>query len=104
MAALTQISDGELLEKVKKILGITGTANDDSLTLLIADAKYYLADAGVHEIAVNGEAAIGVITRGVADTWNLGSGTVKLSPYFKERAAQIALTYPKSEDLEASDV
>lgn len=48
-------------------------------------------------MAVNGEAAVGCIVRGVADMWNLGSGTVELSPYFKEMAAQLALSYPRAE-------
>ena len=99
MAALTKITDTELLIKVKKILSMTGTYNDDAISLLITDVKYYLQDAGVHEVAVNSHAAIGVITRGVADLWDLGSGTVNLSPFFKERAAQLALTYPKSKAL-----
>lgn len=99
MAALTKISDTELLTKVKKILSMTGTYNDDAITLLITDVKYYLQDAGVHEVAVNSHAAIGVIARGVADLWDLGSGTVNLSPFFKERAIQLALCYPKSDKL-----
>lgn len=99
MAALTKITDEELLTKVKKILSMTGTYNDDAISLLITDVKYYLQDAGVHEVAVNSHAAIGVITRGVADLWDLGSGTVNLSPFFKERAAQLALTYPKRAEL-----
>lgn len=94
MAALTKITAEELLSKIKNVLGVTGTFNDDALSVLITDVKYYLIDAGAHETAVNGEAAVGVIARGVADLWNLGSGTVNLSPYFKERAAQLALSYP----------
>lgn len=99
MAALTKITDAELLEKVKKVLGVTGSFNDDVLKLLIIDIKFYLIDAGMHKIAVDSEAAIGVIARGVADLWNLGSGTVDLSPYFKERAAQAALTYPSKASI-----
>ena len=110
MAALHKIENGELLAKVKKILGITGSYNDDAIELLITDVKYFLLDAGVNETAVNSTAAIGCISRGVADLWNLGSGTVNLSNYFKERAAQMALCYPSRETIafadesEASDV
>lgn len=100
MAALHKIKDGELLAKVKRILGITGSYNDDAIELLIIDVKYYLLDAGVNETAVNSTAAIGCISRGVADLWNLGSGTVNLSAYFKERAAQMALCYPSGETIE----
>lgn len=107
MAALTKITDTELLAKVKKLLSITGTYSDDAISLLITDVKYYLEDAGVHEVAVNSHAAIGVIARGVADLWDLGSGTVNLSPFFKERAIQLALCYPKDDELsyaESEDV
>ena len=109
MAALTKITDDELLTKVKKIMSMTGNYNDDAISPLITDVKYYLQDAGVNEVAVNSHAAIGVIARGVADLWDLGSGTVNLSPFFKERAAQLALTYPKWAELvhaesEAADV
>lgn len=99
MAALTKIEEKDLLEKVKSILGVTGSFNDDALALLITDVKYVLIDGGTHETAVNSEAAIGAITRGVADLWNLGSGTVNLSPYFYTRATQLALTYPANKDI-----
>ena len=95
MAALNKVADAELLAKVKNVLGVSGTFHDEALKVLIADVKYYLQDAGCSDDAVNGEAAIGCIIRGVADLWNIGSGTVNLSPYFKERAAQLALSYPK---------
>ena len=99
MAALTKVTDEELLNKIKKVLGVTGTFNDDALSVLIMDVKYYLVDAGAHETAVNSKAAVGTITRGVTDLWNLGSGTVNLSPYFKERAAQLALSYPSYKEI-----
>lgn len=107
MAALTKITDEDLLKKIKNVLGVTGDFNDEALEVLIMDVKYYLIDAGAHEIAVNSKAAVGAIARGVTDLWNLGSGTVNLSPYFKERAAQLALSYPNGADLkheEAQDV
>lgn len=100
MAALTKIENDALLEKVKGFLGVTGTFNNDNISMLIDDVKYYLMDAGAHEIAVNSEAAVGVIARGVDDMWSLGSGTVNLSPYFKERAAQLAISYPSDAELE----
>lgn len=100
MAALTRVTDEALLSKIKKVLGVTGTFNDEALEVLIMDVKYYLMDAGMHETAVNSEAAVGVIARGVTDLWNLGSGTVNLSPYFMQRAAQAALAYPADEDIQ----
>jgi len=41
----------DLLEQVKRYLRIDGGEDDDVLALLINDAKGYLADAGVLEIA-----------------------------------------------------
>lgn len=95
MAALEKVTDAEVLAQVKSVLGVSGTFHDAALNVLIADIKFYLEDAGCSDDAVNGKAAIGCIIRGVADLWNIGSGTVNLSPYFKERAAQLALSYPK---------
>lgn len=98
MAALTKITDEELLKKVKSLIGAS-SYDDEPIELLIEDVKNELLDAGVHEVAVNSRVAIGVIARGVDDLWSLGSGTVNLSPYFKQREAQLALCYPKSDDL-----
>lgn len=81
--------EAELLEKVKAALGITGAYQDETLRLYIADVKEYLKDAGVSENIINSTASIGVITRGVADLWNYGSGNTELSPYFYQRAAQL---------------
>lgn len=99
MAALTKMTDEELLNKIKKVLSVTGTFHDDALSVLIMDVKFYLMDAGVHEVAVNSKAAVGAIARGVTDLWNLGSGTVNLSSFFKERAGQLALSYPSHKEI-----
>lgn len=88
MAAITE---SDLLAKVKSGLGITGTYQDDTLSIYISDVKEYLRDGGVSEDLVNDTAAIGVISRGVADLWNYGSGDAQLSTYFMQRAAQLAL-------------
>ena len=95
MAALDNVAEAELLSKVKSVLGVSGNFHDTALGILITDVKYYLEDAGCSRDAVNGQVAVGCIIRGVADLWNIGSGTVNLSPYFKERAAVLALSYPK---------
>ncbi len=97
MAALDIVDDFDLLTRIKSVLGISGKFHDDALGILAQEVKFYLRDAGCSDMAVNGEAAVGCIVRGVADMWNLGSGTVELSPYFRERAAQLALSYPRGE-------
>ena len=80
-----------MLESVKTALGITGTYQDDLLQIYIDEVIAYLKDAGVVESVINSEAATGIIVRGVADLWNYGSGGTQLSPYFMQRAIQLAM-------------
>lgn len=81
----------DLLNKVKGNLGITGSYQDTTIQGYIDEVKEFLMDGGVDESIVNSSVASGVISRGVADLWNYGSGGAKLSPYFKQRAIQLAL-------------
>ena len=83
------MAEAELLEKVKTQLGITGAYQDEVLKGYIAEVQEYLLDAGVKDSIVNSPASVGVIARGVSDLWNFGSGSVNLSPYFKERVIQL---------------
>lgn len=80
-----------MLENVKTALGITGTYQDDLLQIYIDEVTAYLKDAGVSESVLASDAATGIIVRGVADLWNYGSGGTQLSPYFMQRAIQLAL-------------
>lgn len=80
-----------MLEKVKKGLGITGNFQDDTLQEYINEVRRFLIGSGVDKDIVYSEQAIGVITRGVADLWNYGSGGTNFSPYFIQRATQMAL-------------
>lgn len=80
-----------MLESVKTALGITGTYQDDLLQIYIDEVIAYLTAAGVSESVINSDAATGIIVRGVADLWNYGSGGTQLSPYFMQRAVQLAL-------------
>lgn len=79
-----------MLESVKTALGITGTYQDDLLQIYIDEVIAYLTDAGVSETVLASDAATGIIVRGVADLWNYGSGGTQLSPYFMQRAIQLA--------------
>lgn len=82
--------DFDILERVKSDLGLTGNSfHDSTLSGYIAEVKEYLLDAGVSEAVVNSESSAGVISRGVSDLWNYGSGGTGLSPYFRERAIQL---------------
>lgn len=80
-----------MLESVKTALGITGTYQDDLLQIYIDEVIAYLTDAGVSETVLASDAATGIVVRGVADLWNYGSGGTQLSPYFMQRAVQLAL-------------
>lgn len=82
--------ENTLLEEIKSALGVTGTYQDKTLNVYINDVKDYLKNAGVKDAVINSERAHGTIARGVADIWNLGSGTGALSPYFYERVIQLA--------------
>jgi hypothetical protein len=76
-----------MLEDVKRALGITGAYLDDTLQPYIDDVMDYLAGAGVPESRITP----GLVARGVSDVWNYGSEGGALSPYFLQRAAQLAL-------------
>lgn len=78
-----------ILTHVKAALGITGTFQDDTLTEYINEVIEYVKAAGVSENVINGGLANGLITRGVSDLWNYGSGGTKLSNYFIQRLLQL---------------
>lgn len=75
-----------MLEQVKTALGITGDYQDDTIAEYIAEVKAFLRDAGVAEANITS----GVVARGVSDLWNYGAGDGQLSPYFIQRATQLA--------------
>lgn len=81
------MAEAAMLTRVKQALGITGTYQDNTLSLYIDEVSAYMLDAGVSETVVNSAASAGVISRGVSDLWNNG----KLSDYFYQRVSQ--LTY-----------
>ena len=80
------MADETMLTKVKKGLGITGSDMDGTLQEYITEVSEFLKDAGVQEKNITP----GIVTRGVADLWNYGSGEGKLSEYFLQRAAQLS--------------
>ena len=75
-----------MLQKVKTALGITGSYQDETIQAYINEVLEYLKDAGIQEEAITS----GLVSRGVADLWNYGSGEGKLSTYFMQRAAQLS--------------
>lgn len=85
------MAETSTLEIVKAMLGITGTYQDILLGHYINEVKQYLIEGGVTQEIVNAPTSAGVIARGVCDIWNYGAGDGNLSPYFKERAIQLAM-------------
>ncbi len=83
------MTDAEILEKVKKGLGISGEFHDEMLTVYIDTVKDFMRSAGVPNDALNSSASVGCILLGVNDLWNYGSGNVKFSEVFKQRLIQL---------------
>lgn len=80
----------ELLSSVKDALGITGDSQDKTLTMYINEVKSYLVDGGVGKAFFETPECVGILARGVSDLWSYSGGDVKFSPYFYERATQLA--------------
>ena len=78
----------EHLETVKAMLGITGAYQDNALQGYVSDVIDYMVSAGDSDQTALSERAVGLVTRGVSDLWNHGSGGVSFSPYFRERCIQ----------------
>ena len=87
------MAEFNMLEHVKMCLGITGGYHDSILQTYIDEVREYLQDAGIPETVTNTKPCGGIVARGVADLWNYGTGGAALSPYFHERAAQLALKW-----------
>lgn len=79
-----------MLNTVKDALGETSNYNDSKIQFYIDEVNEYLLDAGVDRSIINTKVSAGVVARGVSDLWNYGAGNGKLSPYFYERAIQLA--------------
>lgn len=92
------MTDAALLTAIKNGLGITGTFQDATLNIYIAEVKAFMLSAGVPQNVIASTAAVGCIMRGVADLWNYGSGSASLSEYFRMRLLQLkALELDESE-------
>lgn len=86
-----------LLDKVKSALGITGNYQDATLSVYIDEVKSYMLSAGVPEDVVDSLSSAGVISRGVTDIWNYGTGDGKLSDYFYQRVSQLSYVVEEAE-------
>ena len=88
---MAQITDTELLTKVKDGLGIAGNYQDATLQVYIDEVKDFMKEAGVLDDVLNDSKAIGCIIRGVVDLWNYGSGGAAFSEHFKMRVVQLSV-------------
>lgn len=84
------MNENTILTKVKSNLGITGSYQDTTIQGWIDEVKGFLIDGGIKESIVESEKCYGIITIGVKDLWNYGSGDGSLSPYFFQRATQLS--------------
>lgn len=84
------MTDAELLTKVKTTLLIGGTYHDEMLEIYIDEVKDFLKSAGVAAEILQSEKIVGIVSRGVSDLWDYGAGAGTLSPYFMQRATQLA--------------
>ena len=94
------MAEATVLYAVKTMLGVTGNYQDGTMQAYIDEVKQYMLSGGVSEEIVEASTSAGVIARGVADLWNYGAGNGQLSPYFKERAIQLALRSKTSEQID----
>lgn len=76
-----------MLDDVKTALGITGIYMDNTISAYIDEVVDFLVKSGVP----SGKITTGIVARGVSDLWNYGGNDGKLSPYFLQRATQLAL-------------
>lgn len=83
------MTENEILERVKNALGITGDYQDSVLQEYILEVSAYMRSAGVPENLIRNPCSVGLLTRGVADLWNYGSGGVGFSTYFEQRLIQL---------------
>jgi hypothetical protein len=72
---------------VKKAIGVTDF-HDNVIGVWYDEAYTFCKEAGVSESYLQSESAVGLLAKGVLDLWDFGSGTGKLSEYFKMRVVQ----------------
>lgn len=86
------MTDTELLTACKTGLGIptSSTAFDGVITQKLLAVKSYMRSAGVSDVTMSDDVAVGIIVMGVADLWNLGAGEIKFSPAFFTLLTQLS--------------
>lgn len=82
------MDESAMLASVKKSLGITGTAMDDTISGYIDVVCAYMANAGVTSARI--AASPFIVGRGVNEVWN-NDGTANFSQMFINLVSQLAL-------------
>lgn len=85
------MTEKDLTNRVIQILGLT-EYHYSIINGFVADGIDYLKSAGVEDSVIYSKKSVGVLVQYVTDVWNLTQGQSKLSPFFKERVTQLALT------------
>ena len=75
------------LDAVKAALGITDDYQDATLQIYYDEVMAFLSESGIPAARITA----GIVARGVSDLWNYGEAGGKLSEYFYQRAAQLAI-------------
>lgn len=88
------MTNEEILKEVKTRLGITGDYQNEILLSHIEDVMAFMMDAGVDHDLITSRAALGAISRGVADLWNYGAGDAEFSRVFFQRLTQLSYRAP----------
>lgn len=91
----------DMLEYVKMCLGIMDDFHNVTIQNYITEVQEYLQAAGIPETVTKSAECGGIVVRGVSDLWNYGSGGAALSPYFYDRASQLALKWGAIANAEA---
>ena len=76
-----------MLDQVKKLLGITGKFQDETIQGWIDEIKQLMIDGGIPSSIVDDVKSAGVIARGIDDVY---FQKTDLSNYFWQRATQLA--------------
>jgi hypothetical protein len=87
------MSDAELLVACKVGLNIpvASTAFDGVLSQKLLAVKGYMKGAGVSDVTLASDTAVGAIVVGVTDLWNIQGGEIKFSPVFHTLLTQLAI-------------
>ena len=80
------MDDAQMLAKVKVALGITGDYLDATLQQQINTVVNYLVRGGIKKSKID----VGIVARGVSDTWDYVGGSGKFSPMFENMATQLS--------------